>query len=471
MRTHVCMPPREESLSYDNTSDVPIEDGYGVTDISEEISTSVNRKNLGLSIEIPSKNFKDLSYKFFKKDFSLTPSSATARLNSQRTSPKTAGSLGPLSAKNEKPVKNFLPRLSFKTRSSAVENGEYLSEVPLSSLTEAQDKSSILRTSPFTKIFIPSVTRTSSLPVPPAGSFTENRVTMSGCQPIAEKEEKPPLSRSISVPLNKKSRTIGRMDSLGNAFRVIPSTPRLLDFDADGENIPEEEAVCRICLIELNDGGETLKLECSCKGELALAHQNCAVQWFSIKGNKNCEVCKHEVKNLPVTILRIHRAQEAAARTSNGLPQTYPYRLFQDMIMLLTISILAYFCYLEQLLIAENGVASLAISVPFSFILGFLSSVTSSTMVTSSYIWAYTSFQFVLVVLFTHIFQTLVHIQPIMSIVLGTFAGFGAAMSGSSLTIEVLKWTRRLRIYFAARRSPIGRSSTHPSDSISPSQA
>ncbi|KAK8934838.1 hypothetical protein KSP39_PZI014448 [Platanthera zijinensis] len=145
--------------------------------------------------------------------------------------------------------------------------------------------------------------------------------------------------------------------------------------------------------------------------------------------------------------------------------------LFQDMIMLLTISILAYFCYLEQLLIAENGVASLAISVPFSFILGFLSSVTSSTMVTSSYIWAYTSFQFVLVVLFTHIFQTLVHIQPIMSIVLGTFAGFGAAMSGSSLTIEVLKWTRRLRIYLAARRSPIGLSSTHPSDSISPSQA
>lgn len=90
----------------------------------------------------------------------------------------------------------------------------------------------------------------------------------------------------------------------------------------DGEDIPEEEAVCRICLIELGEEGNTFKLECCCKGELALAHQECAVKWFSIKGNKNCDICKEEVQNLPVTLLRVQNIQTFNGRMVNRARRT-----------------------------------------------------------------------------------------------------------------------------------------------------
>ncbi|XP_038992738.1 uncharacterized protein LOC120116281 [Hibiscus syriacus] len=75
------------------------------------------------------------------------------------------------------------------------------------------------------------------------------------------------IARSFSVPINEKEGKLRRMDSF---FRVVPSTPRVKEGEIssnasngpdaenngpDGEDIPEEEAVCRICMVELCEGG------------------------------------------------------------------------------------------------------------------------------------------------------------------------------------------------------------------------
>lgn len=69
------------------------------------------------------------------------------------------------------------------------------------------------------------------------------------------------------------------------------------------EEILEDEAVCRICFGELC-GRSSLKLECSCRGDLRLMHEECAVKWFGSKGNRICDVCAQEIFNLPVTLFR-----------------------------------------------------------------------------------------------------------------------------------------------------------------------
>ncbi|KAG6470392.1 hypothetical protein ZIOFF_071461 [Zingiber officinale] len=211
------------------------------------------------------------------------------------------------------------------------------------------------------------------------------------------------------------------------------------------EDIPEEEAVCRICFIELSEGGETLKMECSCKGELALAHKECAVKWFSIKGNKRCDVCKQEVRNLPVTLLRLQNNQTVRrhAAYATHRQQVAQYRILQDVPILVMVSMLAYFCFLEQLLVSELGPHALAISLPFACVLGLLASMIASTMVSQSYIWAYASFQFALVILFAHVFYSVLGVSPVFSILLSSFTGFGISISMNSLLIEYLRWRAR----------------------------
>lgn len=425
-------------------------------EMAEEASNSKQWRKSNLFLEIPSRSLEVSRQEFVQIKMPPTPTPTPKRVNFLLTpSPdsRVYGSSGPSSTRGRSSIRNLLPKLSFKNRGSSSDADKADS---VSSTSAAQDKPSMSRSWSFSKIFTPRMKSSVSLPVTPIANSNPDS-SHGNCPPPLDEKGVRHMSRSLSVPVIKKEKSTQKMDSF---FRVVPSTPRVKDGDTEvssatgieadensegsGEDIPEEEAVCRICFVELCEGGETLKMECSCKGELALAHQECAVKWFSIKGNKTCEVCKQEVRNLPVTLLRIQSCiNRTAAVNSFSDLEINGYRVWHEVPILVIVSMLAYFCFLEQLLVAKMGSSAIAISLPFSCVLGLLASMTSSTMVKRRFVWVYASVQFSLVVLFAHIFYNLVGMQAVLSVLLSTFAGFGVAMSVSSIVVETMRWRRR----------------------------
>ncbi|XP_040381354.1 uncharacterized protein LOC102711268 isoform X2 [Oryza brachyantha] len=358
-------------------------------DDNVQTASGHNSRRPNLSLQIPARTLDNQIGSSARINISPSPSSTRAGLPPRPNSTRTKSSL-----------KNIIPQQNFRARSSAQEGDRAILLTPGTTSEGPLDNTSALRSFSFRKVINSlSAKRTHSLPVTPIA--TADKASPPGIQidnvPTTDNQEiQARIRRSLSAPGNRKNRSLRRADSLG-VIRVIPTTPRPIPADTiassdgieetvdgsgdEGEDIPEEEAVCRICLVELNEGGETLKMECSCKGELALAHQECAVKWFSIKGNKICDVCKQEVQNLPVTLLRIP-TQTANRRVTNGAHQraSQQYRFWQDIPILVMVSMLAYFCFLEQLLVTDLRSRALAISLPFSCVLGLLSSMIASTM-------------------------------------------------------------------------------------------
>ncbi|PIA34530.1 hypothetical protein AQUCO_03700067v1 [Aquilegia coerulea] len=424
-----------DEIACKTTSVVPnhqeAKESTGITDDIQSAQQRKRQKLQNLHLNIPSKTLNLSSPEFMKIDMPPTPSPSAAEVKfppEPSTPARIDDSPGPSTSRARSSIKSLLPRLSFKFRNSTAEIEKAVILAVGESSTLVQEKAFVSRSSSLTKIFSHKVGRTSSLPVGTVvHSNPESRHGGSMVDPMTPTKQEPQrhIVRSLSVPMNKAV-SIRRSDSLGAIFRVISTTPRVMvgsgaildtstlatdaeNNDGDGEDIPAEEAVCRICMVELSEGGDTFKMECSCKGELALAHKECVVKWFSIKGNKNCDVCKQEVQNLPVTLLRIPTNQ--TLHVQNISQQTsQQYRVWQDVPVLVIVSMLAYFCFLEQLLITKMGSGAIAISLPFSCILGLLASMTSSTMVVRRFVWVYASVQFLLVVLFAHVFYSLFHL-------------------------------------------------------------
>ncbi|KAK1400134.1 RING-CH-type domain-containing protein [Heracleum sosnowskyi] len=315
----------------------------------------------------------------------------------------------------------------------------------------SQDKSFIARTFSLTNLFTTKMKLAASLPVSPVAH--SNPGSTHGGSPIKSRDafKHGNVHRSKSVPdLIKGTQS----DSLGGVFRVIPATPHVagetgsasisgqpLDADgndADHDHILEEEAVCRICLVELGEeDGDTFKMECNCKGDLALVHKECVIKWFSIKGNKICEVCKQEVENLPVTLLRIQPGQSNRGRRNRaGSAQN---SILQNVPVLVVASMICYFCFLEELLSSKLGSTAITISLPFSCVMGILASIASTTMVPKSFAWLYATIQLALVVVFAHLFFRLLGMRAILAVFLAAFCGFGTTIVGTIILVGLLK--------------------------------
>ncbi|KAH0861686.1 hypothetical protein HID58_089947, partial [Brassica napus] len=187
-----------------------------------------------------------------------------------------------------------------------------------------------------------------------------------------------------------------------------------------------------ICMVELGKDSEAFKMECMCKGELALAHKECTIKWFTIKGNITCDLCKQEVKNLPMTLLRVEEYPQD--RSSKEAEHTEISEIINGWQGVPT---------LVMLLFMEMKWSAIPVALPFACIIGFLGSATSSTMAKEKYVWILATIQFSFVVLFSHVFYSRIYVkQPVSCIVLATMVGFGLTMFGTTVITMFIEWRR-----------------------------